>query len=116
LGVGFHFLASPQKTPVRQGGKQKNASAEKIQLPTFSLLLKFPKLVVVPPPQTACLPAGRPEISTQLRPVGAQFNLSMREILGNRTYFSLRFSKIQLRCVDNNRVPSASKDLQSFKN
>ena len=40
----FHFLASPQKTPVRQGGKQKNASAGKIQLPTFSLLLKFPKL------------------------------------------------------------------------
>jgi hypothetical protein len=34
----FHFLASPQKT------KQKNASAGKIELPTFSLLLKFPKL------------------------------------------------------------------------
>jgi hypothetical protein len=44
---GFHFLASPQKT------KQKRSSAGKIQLPTFSLLLKFPKLVVVPPPQTA---------------------------------------------------------------
>jgi hypothetical protein len=43
----FHFLASPQKT------KQKSSSAGKIQLPTFSLLLKFPKLVVVPPPQTA---------------------------------------------------------------
>ncbi len=44
--LGFHFLSLPQKT------KQKNASAGKIQLPTFSLLLKFPKLVVVPPPQT----------------------------------------------------------------
>jgi len=65
----FHFLASPQKT------KQKRSSAGKIQLPTFSLLLKFPKLVVVPPPQTA-------GILTQLRLVGAQFNLSMREFMG----------------------------------
>jgi hypothetical protein len=40
--LGFHFLASPQKT------KQKNASAGKIQLPTFSLLLKFLKLAIVP--------------------------------------------------------------------
>jgi hypothetical protein len=48
------FLASPQKNACPTAvGKEKNSSAGKIKLPTFSLLLKFPKLVVVPPPQTS---------------------------------------------------------------
>jgi hypothetical protein len=46
LDYTFFFGIAPKK-------KQKNSSARKIKLPTFSLLLKFPKLVVVPPPQTA---------------------------------------------------------------
>jgi hypothetical protein len=46
LDYAFFFGIAPKK-------KQKRSSAGKIKLPTFSLLLKFPKLVVVPPPQTA---------------------------------------------------------------
>jgi hypothetical protein len=67
------------------------ASIRKIQLSTFSLLLKFPKLVVAPPPQTAGGCADKPEILTQFRLVGSQFNLSMRRGRGRLMYFSFRF-------------------------
>jgi hypothetical protein len=50
-------------------------------------LLIFPKLVVVPPPQTACLSDDRQEILTQLRRVGAQLNLSMRVDVGMEINF-----------------------------
>jgi hypothetical protein len=51
------------------------------------LLLKFPKLVVVPPPQTAGLSADRPEILTQLRREGAPLNLSIRVDVGMEINF-----------------------------
>ncbi len=54
LVLYFLFWHCPKKNACpTAGGKQKKSSAGKIKLPTFSLLLKFPKLIVVPPPQTA---------------------------------------------------------------